>query len=83
VAKPEYEIVLEGELDERLYGEFEATTITRINGNTVLIAAVRDQTHLHELLQRVFDLGLTLVRAAPADDSKDQRPRPAQPPAGP
>jgi hypothetical protein len=70
MANREYVIVLKGELDERLCGEFEPTTITRINGNTMLMATVRDQAHLHELLQRVFDLGLTLVSAAPADDAE-------------
>ena len=72
MAPPVYEIVVEGELDERLYGELEATTITRTNGNTVLITDVRDQAHLHELLQRVFHLGLTLVSAAPADHGGDR-----------
>jgi hypothetical protein len=40
---------------------FEDVTLTRDEGNTVLTRVIRDQAELHGLIQRVSDLGLTLV----------------------
>jgi hypothetical protein len=42
-------------------------TLTRDRGTTILEGPVRDQAELQALLQRVSDLGLTLVSAASAD----------------
>ena len=38
-------------------------TLTRADGKTVLIGSLRDQAELQGLLQRVSDLGLTLLSA--------------------
>ena len=40
---------------------FEGMTLTRADGTTTLIGNVRDQSELQGLLQRVSDLGLTLL----------------------
>jgi hypothetical protein len=47
---------------------FEGMTLTRSEGNTALTGNVRDQAQLQGLLQRVSNLGLTLLqaRAVPA-----------------
>lgn len=37
-------------------------------GNTVLVGLIRDQAELHGLLQRVSDLGLTLLSVNTIDD---------------
>jgi hypothetical protein len=42
---------------------FEGLTLTREDGKTVLAGPVRDQAELHGLLQRVSELGLTLLEA--------------------
>jgi hypothetical protein len=47
-------------------------TVTRERGNTVLTGAVRDQAELQGLLQRVSNLGLTLL-GANATDNTDAR----------
>jgi hypothetical protein len=57
----EYRLVVAGELSDRMGGAFEDMTLTRDEGNTVLVGVVRDQAELQGLLQRVSDLGLTLL----------------------
>jgi hypothetical protein len=46
-------------------------TLTREGGKTTLVGRVRDQAELQGLLQRVSDLGLTLLSAT-ARDKHDQ-----------
>ena len=58
------------EISDRLGRRFEGMTLTRQSGNTVLTGPVRDQSELFGLLQRVSDLGLTLLRAAATDDTE-------------
>jgi hypothetical protein len=48
-------------------------TLTREKGNTLLVGSVRDQAQLHGLLQRVSDLGLTLLSATALDESAERR----------
>jgi hypothetical protein len=43
-------------------------TLTRAHGKTVLVGFVRDQAELHGILQRIFDLGLTLLSASTVDE---------------
>lgn len=60
----EYRLVVEGELGATLEGAFEGMVLTRAAGNTVLVGEVRDQAELQGLLQRLSNLGLTLLSAA-------------------
>jgi hypothetical protein len=64
----EYSLVVEGELSDELGSTFARMTLTRKEGQTLLVGQVRDQAELHGLLQRVSDLGLTLVSANAIDD---------------
>lgn len=66
----EYRLVVEGELSDDVGALFEGMTLTRQRGNTVLVGPVVDQAELQGLLQRVTDLGLTLISAT-ALDSED------------
>ena len=59
----EYRLTVEGELSNHVGGAFEDMSLTREEGNTVLVGLVRDQAELQGLLQRVADLGLTLLSA--------------------
>ncbi|HET6171963.1 MAG TPA: hypothetical protein VFD90_05135 [Gaiellales bacterium] len=61
--KRQYRLTLEGELSDRAAIAFDGLTLTREQGRTVLRGAVRDQAELQGHLQRVMDLGLTLVSA--------------------
>jgi hypothetical protein len=43
-------------------------SLTRVDGTTVLVGPVRDQAELQGFLQRVSDLGLTLLSATAVDE---------------
>lgn len=61
----QYEIRLNGHLDQRWAAWFDGLTLTRLSdGATVLRGPVVDQAALHGLLQKVRDLGLPLVSVA-------------------
>lgn len=68
MAGREYRITLEGELSDRAGRAFEGMALTREGGTTVLLGRVRDQAELQGLLQRVSDLGLTLLSATAIDE---------------
>lgn len=68
----DYKLVVEGELSDRSGRAFEGMTLARVKGNTVLTGSVRDQAQLQGLLQRVSDLGLTLLSATAVDEDAER-----------
>lgn len=57
-----YEIKVEGHLDELWREWFEGLRLTQQgDGTSTLVGPVADQAALHGLLERVRDLGLTLL----------------------
>jgi hypothetical protein len=69
MAVREYTLVVEGELSDQLGSTFTGMTLTRKEGRTLLVGQVRDQAELQGLLQRISDLGLTLLSARTPDKS--------------
>jgi hypothetical protein len=63
VAKRQYRLVVDGELGDHLEPAFPGMKLTRVDGDTELVGTVPDQAELQGLLQRVSDLGLTLLEA--------------------
>jgi shikimate kinase len=63
VSNQAYRLTVDGELSDQVSSVFAGMTLTRNRGRTILEGPVRDQAELHALLQRVSDLGLTLVSA--------------------
>ena len=63
----EYSLVVEGELSDELGTTFAGMTLTCNEGKTLLVGQVRDQAELHGLLQRISNLGLTLLSATTTD----------------
>ena len=58
-----YKIRVAGTLDETWSDWFDGLTITTLdNGDTLLSGSVRDQSALHGLLNKIRDMGLTLLR---------------------
>ena len=57
-----YQIRIGGHLDDTWIGWFSPLTVANeANGETTLTGTVRDQAELAGLLNRVFDLNLTLL----------------------
>lgn len=65
----EYRLIVEGELSDNAGMAFAGMSLRREGGKTVLVGPVRDQAELQGLLQRVSDLGLTLLSATTDDAS--------------
>ena len=60
-----YEIRVQGRLDPRWAGRFDAMSLTTgTDATTVLRGRVTDQAALHGLLARLRDLGLPLLSVA-------------------
>ena len=74
MTKRSYRLTVQGELSDNLEPAFPGMTLTRSDGNTALAGEVRDQAELQGLLQRVSDLGLTLLEAQAVDDLPGRRP---------
>ena len=61
-----YELRVQGHLDQHWSTWFDGFTIThQDDGTTILRGLVRDQSELHGLLNRVRDLGTTLISVTP------------------
>jgi hypothetical protein len=56
-----YTVVVTGQLGPRFAGAFEGMKVTVTNGQTEITGLVADRAQLRGLLDRVDDLGLTLV----------------------
>jgi hypothetical protein len=65
-----YRLIVDGELSDGLEPAFDGMTLTRVEGRTALTGNVRDQAELQGLLQRVSDLGLTLLEAKAIDNEE-------------
>jgi hypothetical protein len=59
--KTVYRIAVQGELSDRYAMAFEGMGMEVENGLTVLTGEVKDQSHLHGILDRIGALGLKLM----------------------
>lgn len=60
-----YRICIRGRLTDRLGSAFEGMNLEPGPTNTILVGAIRDQSHLYGLLDRVRELGLELLSVSP------------------
>jgi hypothetical protein len=72
-----YRIRIQGRLERRWSAWFDGMEVTAdVDGTTVLRGHVSDQAALHGLIQRVRDLGLTLLEVTHEDpDSCEEEDR--------
>jgi hypothetical protein len=64
----DYRVVVDGELSDDVERAFDGMSLSRESGRTVLVGTMRDQAQLQAVLQRISDLGLTLVSVRAVDD---------------
>ena len=60
-----YRITVRGRLDNRFESAFDGMALKPGQGQTVLVGEIRDQAHLHGLLDRLRDFGIDLVAVEP------------------
>jgi hypothetical protein len=61
-----YELRIDGHLDQRWSTWFDGFTLTpEADGTTTMRGAVRDQPELHGLLDKIRNLGTTLISVTP------------------
>ena len=68
-----YELVLRGEIGDHFAVLFEGMRLTRTAGTTIVTGPVRDQAHLHGLIERISELGLELVSVNPIAPTREER----------
>jgi hypothetical protein len=66
MSRRSYRLTIEGELGELAPEAFHGASVRTERGNTVIV--VRDQAELLGLVQRVSDLGMTLLSATQTDE---------------
>jgi hypothetical protein len=64
-----YRIVVRGELSERYAVAFEGMEMETSRGRTVLTGEIKDNPHLHGILDRIGALGLRLVSVEDLSES--------------
>ncbi|GIV63438.1 MAG: hypothetical protein AB1457_13280 [Chloroflexota bacterium] len=70
-----YFIRVRGQFDERWLRWFDGLTLTRQpDDETTVIQAVLDQSGLHGILNRIFELGIELLAVQAAPISPDPNP---------
>jgi hypothetical protein len=71
-----YQIRVKGHLDDALSGWFEGFTITnQEDGGALLTGPIKDQAALHGILNRISNLGLTLLSVNVASEEDDTNRR--------
>lgn len=67
-----YSIQVKGQLDDRWLSWFGGLTLTQLTDREVtLICGLLDQSGLHGVLNRIFDLGIELIAVQSLPDPND------------
>jgi hypothetical protein len=66
-----YRLEVDGVLSDFAGWTFHDTSVRHDQGHNVLVGLMRDQPELQGLLQRVWDLGLTLLSVSAIEGGKD------------
>ena len=65
--KGKTEIKVEGHLDKKWKNSFEGMKISYEAGNTILSGNIKDEAHLHGILNIIRDLNIKLISINPAE----------------
>ena len=66
--KGKIRIVIKGHPDQRWMNRFECMKISYEAGSTILSGIIKDDSHLHGILEIIRDLNLTLVSVNPDEN---------------
>jgi hypothetical protein len=59
--KGKIEIIVDGHLDKKRMNWFEGMAISYSDNNTILTGDIKDEAHLHGILNQIRDLNLKLI----------------------
>jgi hypothetical protein len=71
--KGRIKISIRGKLDKNWKNSFEGMKISYKEENTILTGHIKDEAHLHGLLNIIRDLNLKLISINPADTDEDKK----------
>lgn len=63
--KGQTKIKLEGHLDKKWISSFEDMEINYVGNNTMITGYIKDEAHLHGILNRIRDFNLKLLSVNP------------------
>ena len=69
--KGKTEIKVEGLLDKKWKSSFEGMEISYEGNNTILTGYIKDEAHLHGILNQIRDLNLKLISVNPDKKTND------------
>ena len=70
--KGKIEIKVEGHLDKKWMDWFVGMVISYEDANTILSGNIKDEAHLHGILNQIRDLNLKLISINPAEKENDK-----------
>lgn len=59
--KAKIEIIVKGHLDSNKINRFEGMTISYVKDNSMLRGIIKDESHLHGILNQIRDLNIKLI----------------------
>jgi len=66
--KGKIKIIIQGHLDRKWKNSFEGMKISYAEGNTILSGNIKDESHLHGILNFIRDLNIKLISVNPSND---------------
>ncbi len=69
--KGKTKITIQGKLDRKWENSFEGMKISYEKGNTILSGQIKDEAHLHGILNFIRDLNLKLISINPVENQED------------
>jgi hypothetical protein len=63
--KGKIEIIVEGHLDKKWMNWFDEVVISYDVANTIFLGNIKDEAHLHGILNQIRDLNLKLISIKP------------------
>jgi hypothetical protein len=64
-------IIIQDHLDEKWKSWFEGMEINYKGDNTIITGNLKDEAHMHGILNQIRDLNLKIISINPADKQKD------------
>jgi hypothetical protein len=62
-------IIIQGHLDKKWKNSFEGMRISYEGDNTILIGNLKDETHMHGILNVIRDLNIKLLSVNPVEEN--------------